>query len=92
MGRTTYAGRPHLGRRAKLLVGTCLVPAFMALSTPMSQASPSGGTVATGQATIAVTGHTVTVNQASNRAVINWQSFSVGAGETARFNLPSCLF
>ena len=34
-------------------------------------------------------GATLAVNQSSNRAIINWGSFSIGAGESATFNLPS---
>ena len=51
------------------------------------QANPQGsGTVAAGSATITSAGKTLTVNQSSNRAIVNWQGFSVGAGETTRMN------
>jgi filamentous hemagglutinin family protein len=52
-------------------------------------ANPAGGTVVAGQAAVSSSGPHLTVNQSTDRAIINWQSFSVGTGETARFNLPS---
>lgn len=48
-------------------------------------AAPSGGTVVSGSATFVQNGTTLTVTN-SNRAIINWPSFSIGAGETVRFD------
>jgi filamentous hemagglutinin family protein len=59
--------------------------------TVAAQANPQGGQVVAGTATITSAGKTLTVNQSSNRSVINWQSFSISAGETTRINLPSSL-
>jgi filamentous hemagglutinin family protein len=47
-------------------------------------ANPTGGTVASGSATFANSGTTLTVTNAPN-TIINWQGFSIGAGETTRF-------
>ena len=52
-------------------------------------ANPQGGAVAAGHATIARAGSSVIVTQGSNRAVINWNSFSIAAGQTTRFALPA---
>jgi filamentous hemagglutinin family protein len=46
--------------------------------------NPTGATVASGNATFATTGTTLTVTNAPN-TIINWQGFSIGAGETTRF-------
>jgi hypothetical protein len=43
-------------------------------------ANPSGGQVVAGSASISTAPGTVTINQASSAAVINWQSFSIAAG------------
>ena len=51
-------------------------------------ANPSGGTVVNGSATFATTGNTLTVTNTPN-TIINWQGFSIGAGETTRFTQPS---
>jgi len=55
-----------------------------------SQANPTGGVVVQGGATIeaSVPGLT-TIQQQSDRAVINWSSFSIGSGEHTQFILPS---
>lgn len=42
--------------------------------------------VASGQATHAVNGATLTVNQASSRAILNWQSFNVAPGHGVVFD------
>ena len=51
-------------------------------------ASPEGGTVAAGSATISQNGALTTINQASQKAIINWNSFNIAKGETVRFNQP----
>ncbi|HEY1981549.1 MAG TPA: filamentous hemagglutinin N-terminal domain-containing protein, partial [Xanthobacteraceae bacterium] len=56
-----------------------------------AQANPHGGNVVAGTATITRAGKTLTVDQSSNRAIINWQGFSIRAGETTRLNLPSSV-
>jgi len=57
-------------------------------SLPVS-ANPAGGQVVAGQATIQQHPGTLTVNQASDRAVINWQGFSINSNELTRFVQPS---
>ena len=56
----------------------------------LSIANPNGGIVVLGNATIdsSKPGLT-TITQGSNRAVINWGSFSIGAGEHTVFQQPS---
>jgi filamentous hemagglutinin family protein len=68
----------------RFFVGLIFAGAFAA------RANPTGGTVAAGSAGIAGQGtSTVTINQASNTAIINWQTFSIGAGELTKFVQPS---
>lgn len=55
----------------------------------LAAANPEGGRVVTGQATIHGGAGNLVVRQQSQRAVVDWRSFSIGAGETARFDLPS---
>jgi filamentous hemagglutinin family protein len=53
-------------------------------------ALPQNGTVVSGQAKIATpSNNTLTVTQSSSRAVINWNSFSVGQPNTVQFNQPN---
>ncbi|MDY0166295.1 MAG: filamentous hemagglutinin N-terminal domain-containing protein [Thermoguttaceae bacterium] len=51
-------------------------------------ANPTGGEVVAGSAAIASHGSTLDVTTHTDRAVINWQGFSIGAGETANFIQP----
>ncbi|MDR0476567.1 MAG: filamentous hemagglutinin N-terminal domain-containing protein [Desulfobulbaceae bacterium] len=52
-------------------------------------AAPSGGKVVGGQAQISQSGPTTTINQATNRAIINWQAFDIGQNEAVIDNMPS---
>jgi len=59
-----------------LLASTALLPV-----AAQAQQLPSGGQVAAGSATIgSASGGAMTITQGSDRAVINWHDFSVGAG------------
>lgn len=60
-----------------------------ALIAPLaSLANPVGPTVAQGAARFATSGSTLTVTNSPN-AIIHWRSFSIGAGETTRFDQQS---
>lgn len=56
---------------------------------PIAPANPVGGSVVAGAASINGGPGTLTVNQATDRAIINWQGFSIGQGEMTRFVQPS---
>src|SRR5579872_6146267 len=56
---------------------------------PAPNALPTGGTVVGGSATISSSGSTMTINQTSNSAIINWNTFNVGSGGTVRINMPT---
>jgi filamentous hemagglutinin family protein len=51
-------------------------------------ANPTGMTVQSGHATLSLNGSQLTIN-AGNNAVLNWQSFNIGTGETTTFNQPN---
>jgi filamentous hemagglutinin family protein len=58
--------------------------------TPTSWANPTGGQVVSGTATInSPAPGTLTINQATSTAIINWQDFSIAAGELTRFQVPT---
>ena len=60
----------------------------LAASTPV-WAGPAGEQLVAGQASVSRAGTNTLVTQTSDRAAINWQSFSIGAGEAVRFAQPS---
>jgi len=70
--------------------GVVLLGLFSALNlAPLSLwANPSGASVVAGTAAITQNGNTLNIAN-SNGTIINWQSFSIGAGEVTRFLQPS---
>ncbi|MDD2758849.1 MAG: filamentous hemagglutinin N-terminal domain-containing protein, partial [Methylomonas sp.] len=54
-----------------------------------THANPTDGQVVAGSAEIAQQGARMDINQASQRAVINWQSFNIDKGEHVNFNQPT---
>lgn len=56
---------------------------------PAVFAAPQGGKVVGGSANIHQSGTTTTINQSSDRAIINWHSFDIGKNEAVRHNMPS---
>ncbi|MDB5432289.1 MAG: hypothetical protein JWP35_3405 [Caulobacter sp.] len=81
---------PQPSRRARLLCGalSALVLTAVVGGQAHAQALPSGGQVAAGQASIGAGEGSVTVTQTSQRAVVNWNQFSVGQGGTVVFDQP----
>ena len=65
-----------------------LLTALLAVTGSL-HANPTDGNVTSGAATIVTAPGVVTVNQATDKAIINWQSFSIGAGELTKFVQPS---
>jgi len=54
-----------------------------------ANAGPTDGVVRGGAATISQTANTTTINQTSNRAVIDWRSFNIAPAETVNFVQPN---
>src|SRR3569833_1633083 len=63
--------------------------ALAVLASGAAQAGPLGAEVVAGRATIDSTQGSTTIHQASQSAVLNWQSFDIDAGESVRFVQPS---
>lgn len=72
----------RLGRalQVSLLIGTCL-----STHAGSSWAGPEGGVVSGGSATIGQSGNTTTINQGSDRVLIDWNSFNVDQHERVDF-------
>ncbi|MCP3395654.1 filamentous hemagglutinin N-terminal domain-containing protein [Bradyrhizobium sp. CCGB20] len=73
---------PRIQLAIALSATTMLTPPALA------QTLPTGGQVVSGQATISQSGNAMTINQSSDRMIANWQSFSIGAGNSVTFNQP----
>lgn len=72
-------------RRASA-AASCVALAALFAAPASVLANPQGGSVAGGQATITHSGPLTTIDQQSEKAILNWDSFSIGSGETTRFN------
>ena len=59
------------------------------LWTSTVQANPAGEQVVAGAAGFERVGGALTITQGTDRAVINWNSFSIGAGEITKFVQPN---
>ena len=64
--------------------------ALLVMSSAPVMAGPQDGAVVRGAASIETpAANVVNVNQTTDRAVINWRSFSIGADEQVNFNQPT---
>ncbi len=50
---------------------------------------PAGATVVGGSASVSQSGQNQVINQGTARAIIDWQNFSIGAGNSVRINQPN---
>ena len=66
-----------------------LVVSALIASVTILQASPSGGVVTAGSASIAQSGSVTNITQSTQKAAINWNNFSIGTNETVNFNQPN---
>ncbi|MBU3608906.1 filamentous hemagglutinin N-terminal domain-containing protein, partial [Polynucleobacter nymphae] len=76
------------------LIGFLIVSQFnFAIAQTLPNALPTGGKVVAGNATISQTqtanSATMNINQTSQRAVVNWDSFNVGKNAQVNFNQPN---
>jgi filamentous hemagglutinin family protein len=74
---------------AALHTSAILACALPAGAQPAPNARPAGGSVVAGAATIAQSPSTTTIEQSTQRAAINWQSFDIGSQQTVQFVQPS---
>jgi filamentous hemagglutinin family protein len=81
--------------RSALMVSTALqavvvmVLAAPADAQPAPNAQPMGGVVVGGVAAISQSAANTAINQSSQRAALNWQSFNVGAQQSVTFQQPN---
>src|SRR5262245_64903422 len=70
-------------------IAAALLPGMAAVFPSSAQQLPTGGSVAAGNVSIGAPQHgTLNINQSTNQAIINWNTFSVGVGGTVNFNQP----
>jgi filamentous hemagglutinin family protein len=64
-----------------------LVPLAFGAPLALAQTLPAGMTVVHGQATASTSGNAMTVTNSAG-AILNWNSFSIGSGQSVRFQQP----
>ncbi|WP_217572145.1 MBG domain-containing protein [Mesorhizobium sp. GbtcB19] len=76
----------NLPLTALLLASTALV----GFTSARAQELPTGGSVASGGVTISKpSASQLAIKQSTNSAIVNWQSFSIGAGATVNIDQPN---
>ena len=81
--RSSFQKRRQQGIYFVLIVLLILHP-----SLPLLAQNPTGGTFAAGSGSISSSGSTLNVQTRTDRAVINWQGFNIGRGNTTQFHQP----
>ncbi|MEW6647530.1 MAG: filamentous hemagglutinin N-terminal domain-containing protein [Pseudomonadota bacterium] len=66
----------------------CALIAQQAFAAPAPDALPTGGQVVAGQASITQSGAAMNIQQGSDKAILNWQSFNIGANASVNFQQP----
>ena len=74
---------------ASMVLSATLLALPSAFAAPAANALPTNGQVVAGQASINQAGNVMNINQSTQRAVINWDSFNVGKNATVNFNQPN---
>ncbi|MCB5247079.1 MAG: filamentous hemagglutinin N-terminal domain-containing protein, partial [Candidatus Cloacimonetes bacterium] len=78
---------------AAIVLSTSLaLPAYAKTPIAQSMASntlPQGGQVVAGQASINQAGQQMTINQGSQKAIINWNKFNIGQDASVTFQQPN---
>ncbi|QPF71480.1 filamentous hemagglutinin N-terminal domain-containing protein [Roseateles sp. DAIF2] len=70
------------------LAGLAATGGALAAGPVAPNALPSGGTVSFGQAGIVQNGSQLTIRQGSDKAILNWNSFNIGAQASVVFQQP----
>jgi filamentous hemagglutinin family protein len=78
-------------RRAARVGAVCAATALIGIPCAFALDAtllPTGGTISAGSGTLGASGATLTVNQASGKLAIDWNSFSIGSAATVNFVQP----
>ncbi len=65
------------------------VAAISLVAASAAYAAPEGGAVSRGSATISQNGKKTDIHQSSNKVILDWRSFDIGADEHTEFHQPS---
>ncbi|KTT27675.1 YDG domain-containing protein [Pseudacidovorax intermedius] len=77
------------GKRGATTLAATVLATLIGSASAADPGLPSGGQVTTGSASIQQSGAVMTIRQDTQAAAIDWQRFSIGAGNTVHFVQPS---
>ncbi|MDD3466396.1 MAG: SBBP repeat-containing protein [Campylobacterales bacterium] len=75
--------------RVSLVVSALLASSTLIHAAPAVNTLPTGGTVASGSATISQNANAMNIVQTTDKVILNWQSFSIGQNASVNFAQPS---
>jgi filamentous hemagglutinin family protein len=88
--RASGGWRPSGRQPGAALPLVCAFAVTMIARADAQAILPRGGTVASGQVRIGTpTGNALTINQSSSKAIVDWNSFSVGPNASVNFVQPN---
>lgn len=82
-------GRAGRGRRTRVQAVALLLAPLWPWPVLAADVLPTGGQVVSGQARLQQSGNLLTVQQGTDKAAIDWRSFSIGPGQKVLFIQPS---
>src|ERR1700689_2080980 len=86
--RRRVALKQWLGARWRSFAVVAVAALWTGCVTAPAWATPQGGNVVSGVASIATQGGNTLIKQGTSKAIINWTSFSIGAGQSVVFQQP----
>ncbi|MPS92492.1 YDG domain-containing protein [Comamonas sp.] len=87
-GKASMPGRSGGSLQPPWFAMTLIAASLMFIGMP-AIAAPAGGEVVAGQATVQQTPGSTVIQQGSQNAVINWNTFNIGRGESVVFQQPN---
>jgi filamentous hemagglutinin family protein len=88
IGKGASKGKSH-ARRHRASLSVLAGSLFLVSAQVYSAALPTNGTVSLGAGSISQNGSVMNITQSTNKMAIDWQSFSIGQGNTVNFVQPS---
>ncbi len=79
----------NLNQQAKIRLFVSMALAETLTFPGLAHALPTGAEVQHGQSSIQVNGGQMQIHQATQKSIINWQSFGIGAGESVQLLQPT---
>ena len=82
-------GKSKSSRRAVRAASLMAAGSLLAATQVFAAGLPTGGNVVAGNGSISQSGTSMTINQSTAKMAVDWQSFSVGQGNTVNFVQPN---